>query len=347
MLKVLVTGHKGYIGSVLTPMLLERGMHVSGVDAGYFDSCTLVPDRATVPELKCDIRDLAAGDLRGFDAIVHLAALSNDPLGDLNSTWTDEINFCASVRLAALAKEAGVRRFLFSSSCIMYGLSTVAAADESTALTPQTPYAVSKVKAEQGISQLADATFSPVLLRNGTVYGVSPRMRFDTVFNNLLGSGFTSGHVVVLSNGLPWRPVIHIEDVSRAFIAILEAPIEVVHNQAFNVGSDRLNHQIFELAEAVVKVVPGCDAQYLSRADADQRTYKASFEKITRLVPQFAVQWDIASAAASMHRDFLDIGLTRDMFVDPRFTRVSWIKKLLAEYRLNPNLRWRPLESAA
>lgn len=340
MLKVLVTGHKGYIGSVMTPMLVERGMEVSGVDIGFYDGCSISADCTTVPDLRCDIRDLAVGDLRGFDAVVHLAALSNDPLGDLSAGWTDEINFEASVKLATLARAAGVSRFLFSSSCIMYGLSTLASVDEDSPLTPQTPYATSKVKAERAISQLADDAFSPVFLRNGTVYGLSPRMRFDTVFNNLMGSGFSSGHVEVLSDGKPWRPVIHVEDVSRAFIALLEAPREIVHDQAFNVGADRLNHQISELAEAVTRAIPGCDVHYVDRPGADQRTYKASFQKISRLVPEFQVSWDIASAAERMYQEFLDIGLDRDMFLDARFTRLAWIKKLLGERRLDSRLRW-------
>jgi nucleoside-diphosphate-sugar epimerase len=328
-------------------MLVDHGMDVLGVDTGLYDACSLIPDRMAVPDLKCDIRDLDVGDFRGFDAVVHLAALSNDPLGDLSSAWTDAINFQASIRLAELAKDAGVRRFLFSSSCIMYGLARLESVDENAPLTPQTPYAESKVRAERAISLLADNTFSPVFLRNGTVYGLSPHMRFDTVFNNLMGSGFTTGHVVVFSDGKPWRPVIHIQDVSRAFIAMLEAPLEVVHNQAFNVGADECNHQISDLADAVATVIPGCDIQYVAREDADRRTYRASFEKIKRLVPQFEVKWDIATAAESMYRDFRHIGLNRDLFLDERFTRQSWVKRLLGEGRLDRHLRWDSLEALA
>jgi nucleoside-diphosphate-sugar epimerase len=339
-MRVLVTGHKGYIGSVLAPMLVEHGLDVLGVDVGLYDGCTLVPDRISVPELRRDIRDLSREDVRGFDAVVHLAALSNDPLGNLRSGWTEAINCAASIRLAALARSAGVRRFLLSSSCIMYGLSEVATVDESSPLAPATAYARSKVEAERGIAELADRTFSPVFLRNGTVYGLSPRMRFDTVFNNLLGAGFTSKRVVVFSDGTPWRPVIHVEDVARAFIAMLEAPIETVHNQAFNVGADELNHQIRELADVVSRTIPGCQTTYVARPDADQRTYKASFAKIKRMLPTFQPRWDIASAAERLYREFQAIGLDHATFTDPRFTRVAWLQHLLRQDRLDADLRW-------
>lgn len=339
-LRVLVTGHNGYIGSVLTPKLTEQGHTVVGLDTCYFSECTLVEDQATVPVILKDIRDLEADDLDGFDAVVHLAALSNDPIGSLNKNWTDEINFRASVRLAELARTAGVRRLLFSSSCIMYGTSVAALADEDSPLAPQTIYAESKVRGEQAISKLADDDFSPVFLRNGTIYGLSPRMRFDTVLNSLAASAFTTRKVVVFSDGTPWRPVVHIEDVCSAFIAFLEAPKDVIHNQAFNVGADAINYQIRDLAEAAAEAVPECTIEYLSEADADQRTYKTNFAKIGRALPEFQIQWTARRGAQQLYETFSAMGLTREQSEGERFIRLRWLNKLISENRLDDNLRW-------
>ena len=226
--RVLVTGHTGYIGSVMTPMLVDRGYDVVGLDTGYFEGCTLVAPPAPIPAIDRDVREVVPEDLAGLDAIIHLAALSNDPIGNLSERWTAEINEEGSIRLAGLARAAGVSRFLFSSSCIMYGVASEDLVDETAPLSPQTVYARSKVFAERGIAALATDRFAPTFLRNGTVYGLSPRMRFDTVLNNLVGMAATTGRIVVHSDGTPWRPVVHVEDVCRAFIAILEAPIELV-----------------------------------------------------------------------------------------------------------------------
>ena len=264
--RVLVTGHNGYIGSVLAPTLARAGYDVVGLDTGYYSVCTLVSDDAAIPCLRKDIRDIELRDLKGFDAVVHLAALSNDPIGNMNEKWTEEINYHSSVRLAELAKQAGVRRFLFSSSCIMYGMSEAAVVTEESPLDPKTEYARSKVKSEQAISELAADSFSPTFLRNGTVYGVSPRMRFDTVFNDLMGAAVTTGKVTLYSDGKPWRPVVHVQDVARAFLSVLEAPIDDVRNQAFNTGANHLNHQIIELAEIVAETVPGCRLEILAQA---------------------------------------------------------------------------------
>ncbi len=250
--RVLVTGHNGYIGSVLAPTFAQAGHEVVGLDTGYYNPCALVPESAEIPWLRKDIRNIELSDLKGFDAVVHLAALSNDPIGNMNEKWTEEINHYSSVRLAELAKEAGVRRFLFSSSCIMYGMSEATVVTEESPLDPKTEYARSKVKSERAIYELASDSFSPTFLRNGTVYGVSPRMRFDTVFNDLMGAAVTTGRVTLYSDGKPWRPVVHVEDVSRAFLMVLEAPLADVWNQAINTGTNHLNHQIFELAEIVV-----------------------------------------------------------------------------------------------
>lgn len=338
--RILITGHKGYIGSVMTPLLVEAGYDVVGLDTGYFDECTLVPAGADVPSARKDIRDLEPADLRGFDAVVHLAALSNDPLGNLNEAWTDEINLDASVRLAELARASGVRRFLFSSSCIMYGMSEAAVVSEESPLDPKTAYARSKVKAERAISALAGDEFSPSFLRNGTVYGLSPRMRFDTVFNDLMGSAVANRKVVVYSDGSPWRPVVHIQDVAQAFRAVLEAPLEVVSDQAFNVGSEDLNHQVIDLARIAASTVPGCELEVRAQPGADQRTYKTDFSKFAGAFPGFRFEWTPVRGAQELHHAFERIGLDHDAFTDTRFTRLRWLEYMLDSGALDGSLRW-------
>jgi nucleoside-diphosphate-sugar epimerase len=338
--RVLVTGHNGYIGSVITPLLAEAGYEVVGLDTGYFDDCTLVPDRSEVPSLRKDIRDLEPGDLDGFDAVVHLAALSNDPIGNLNEAWTEEINFEASVHLAELARASGARRFLFSSSCIMYGMSEAATVSEQSPLDPKTTYARSKVRAERAISALADAEFSPTFLRNGTVYGLSPRMRFDTVFNDLLGAAVANGKVVIHSDGKPWRPVVHVQDVARAFMATLEAPLEIVHDQAFNVGAEQLNCQVIDLARIATALVDGCELEVRASPGADQRTYKTDFSKFARAFPGFEFRWNAADGAVELRDAFETIALTREQYLDDHFTRLRWLRHLLDTGRLDRSLRW-------
>ena len=339
--RVLITGHRGYIGSVMAPLLAHGGHSVVGLDSGFFDECTMVPDPMRVQAMQKDIRDLTAADLQGFDAVIHLAALSNDPIGNLDAEWTRQINFEGTLRVAQCAKAAGVERFLFSSSCIMYGMSEANVVDETSPLDPRTEYARSKVLAEGALSKLAGDGFSPTFLRNGTIYGLSPRMRFDTVLNDLVGTAVATGKVVVHSDGKPWRPVVHVEDVSRAFKTILEAPREVVHNQAFNVGANHLNHQIRQLAEIVARVVPDCQLEMRPQPGADQRTYKADFGKFARTFPQFEFLWTAEKGAAELARQFRALNLSSAGLADKRFTRLKWLRHLLDGGRLEGALRWR------
>ena len=302
--------------------------------------CTLVRDIDETPTTRKDIREVAVDDLVGFDAVIHLAALSNDPIGNLNAAWTREINSEGTIRLAKCAKQAGVQRFIFSSSCIMYGMSDAAVCDEDAPLAPQTEYARSKVEAEMLLRELADESFSPTFCRNGTVYGLSPRMRFDTVLNNLMGSGFTTGRVVIQSDGTPWRPVVHVQDVARAFQAVLEAALEIVHNQAFNIGADKLNHQIRELGQIVAETIPECELAFIPKPGSDQRTYKADFAKFERNFPDFDFEWTAPKGARELYAAFKKIGLTYDEYVDKHFTRLSWLRHLLDGGYLDKSLRW-------
>jgi nucleoside-diphosphate-sugar epimerase len=338
--RVLVTGHLGYIGTLLTPMLLERGHEVVGLDSDLYGRCTFgTRPLANVPNNKKDIRDAEPLDVVGFDAIIHLAGLSNDPLGDLNPDLTYEINHRASVRLAELARRAGVERFIFSSSCSNYGASGDAMLDESGAFNPVTPYGKSKVMVEQDVAKLADSCFSPVFLRNATAYGVSPRLRFDLVLNNLVAWACTTGKVMIKSDGTPWRPVVHIEDISRAFIAALEAPRVLVHNKAFNVCSTAENYRVRQLAEIVGRTVPGSTVTFADGASPDARNYRVSGDLFARTFPRSAPRWTAEGGAQELHRAIRNAGLTLEDFEGPRFKRVTHIKELIAEGVLGSDLR--------
>ena len=340
-MRVLVTGHKGYIGTVLIPMLIAEGHDVVGLDSDLFEQCTFGEGIKEVPELRKDIRDIVKADLDGFAAVLHLAGLSNDPLGNLNPQLTDEINGAASVRLAQLAKAVGISRFIFSSSCSNYGAAGDHLVNEESELNPVTPYGMSKVRVEQEVSKLADSSFSPIFLRNATAYGVSPRHRFDLVLNNLAAWAFTSGLVYIKSDGTPWRPIVHIEDISRAFIAALHAPREIVHNQAFNVGRTDENYRIREIAEIVRETVPGCRIEYAKDAGPDLRCYRADFSKITKCLPEFKPQWNAKRGAQQLFEAYKKIGLKLDDFEGPRYKRIDHIKHLLSTGRLDADLRWK------
>ena len=311
-----------------------------GLDTGYFDDCLLGAEGAAVETVRKDIRDVVPEDLEEIDVVIHLAALSNDPIGNLNERWTTEINAEASVGLAQMARSAGVERFVFSSSCIMYGMAEAEVVDETTPLDPQTEYARSKVEAERGIGQLASDSFSPTFLRNGTVYGLSPRMRFDTVLNDLVGAAAVTGVVSVHGDGTPWRPVVHVEDVARAFAAVLEAPRELVHDQAFNTGADQLNRQVRDLAQAAAAAVPGVRIETQSSPAADRRTYKADFSKWSRTFPSFKWRWTPEAGARDLAERLSAVGLTADAYADARFTRLGWLSHLLEAGRLDSSLRW-------
>lgn len=342
-MRVLVTGHLGYIGVVLVPMLQKRGHEVVGMDSDLYERCTFGPAGQIVdaPNIRKDVRDAERRDVEGFDAVLHLAGLSNDPLGDLNPDLTYEINHRASVRLAELARDAGVGRYVFSSSCSTYGASEAGSdlIDESGAFNPVTPYGESKVFTERDVGPMASDSFTPVFLRNATAYGYSPRLRFDLVVNNLTAWAFTTGRVHLKSDGTPWRPIVHIADISRAFIAVTEAPAEQVRGQAYNIGRTDHNYQIRDIALGVRDVVPGSEVGFADDASPDKRNYRVSCDKFAGQFPEWVPEWDVKRGAAELYAEYKRIGVTLDEFEGPMYRRVDHIRMLIEKGAIDETLR--------
>lgn len=339
-MRVLLTGHRGYIGSVLTTMLLDHGHDVVGLDTDWFERCTFTGTIPEVKSIKKDTRDIQESDVEGFDAIIHLAGLSNDPLGDFRPMITEEINDAASVRFAQIAKKVGVKRFLFASSCSNYGASGDNFLTEEANFNPVTPYGVSKVQVELALSKMADDNFCPTYLRASTAYGVSPRLRFDLVINNLTAWAYTTGRVFLKSDGTPWRPVVHVEDICRAYLAVLHAPIDLIHNESFNVGSTTENYQMRELAEIVRDVVPGCRIDYADDAGPDKRCYRVDCNKIARVLHEFKPQWTARRGVEELYQEYKKVGLTLEEFEGEKYMRIAHLKWLMKSGLLDEDYRW-------
>lgn len=336
-MRVLVTGHQGYLGTVMVPVLVARGHTVHGLDTGWFADCLLGPVPQDPPATVADLRDITLEQVTGFDAVIHLAALSNDPLGALNPGITHDINHHASVRLARLAKEAGVRRFLYASTCSVYGAAGADLVGEDAPLRPLTPYAESKVRVEDDLVALADADFAPVFLRNATAFGFSPRLRADIVLNNLAGHAVLDGVVKVLSDGTPWRPLVHAADIAEAFAVCLEAPVPAIHCRAYNIGTEANNRTVAEIAQAVADAVPGSAVLITGESGADPRSYRVDFGAARRELG-FEARWTVAEGAAQLVREYTAHGLTADGF-SQRFVRLARLRHLSGAGAVDATLR--------
>jgi nucleoside-diphosphate-sugar epimerase len=338
-MRVLLTGHQGYLGTVMAPVLAAAGHDVVGLDSGLFAECVLGPQPDDPPTVAVDLRDVGPDQLAGFDAVIHLAALSNDPLGALAPELTYDINHHASSRLARLARDAGVRRFLYASTCSVYGASGGDdVLNEDAPLRPVTPYAESKVRVEDDVAGLADDDFTPVFLRNATAFGFSPRLRADIVLNNLVGHAHLSGEVRVLSDGTPWRPLVHARDIADAFAAALTAPREAVHAKAFNVGTEDNNVTVAEIAAEVVEAVPGSTLLITGETGADPRSYRVDFSRVRSALPGYAARWTVKAGALELIDAYRKHGLTREGF-EQRFTRLAWLSRRRAAGTVDETLR--------
>ena len=342
-MKIFVTGSEGYLGSLLTPLLMGHGHEVTGCDTGFYKEGWLFNDLLPRPRTLCkEIREITEEDLRGHDAIVHMAELSNDPTGELAPNITYEINHQGSVRLAALAKKADVSRFVYMSSCSVYGVATCDFVDEHSPLNPQTAYAICKTLVERDVRKLASDHFSPTFLRNATAYGASPRMRFDIVLNNLCGSAWTTHEIKMTSDGTPWRPLVHGLDIAKAILHVLSAPRVLIHNQVLNVGDTQHNWRVREIAEIIAEVFKDCRLIF-GRSDSDSRSYRVSFDKIHSLLPGFTCDWDARRGAEQLHALFTQIQMTPEAFHARPFTRLKMLQHLLATGQLDANFFWRPM----
>lgn len=341
--KILLTGNNGYIGPVMTRILKEHGHTVIGLDTGYFKGCELFePDAVPDKQIIKDIREVGPEDLEGIQVVIHLSALSNDPLGELNPSLTEDINTLASEKLAKLAKENGVEKYIFASSCSVYGIAPDdKPVTETSPVNPITAYAKAKLEVESRLSKLAAPSFHPVFLRNATVYGLSPRVRLDLVVNNLTAWAVFTGKVAIMSDGMPWRPIVHITDFCRAFAAAADEKAERVHNQIINVGRNIENYRVKEIADKVQRIVPGCKVEILNQTGNDERSYKVDFTKVTTVLPSFKPAFDVDMGIRELYEAYKKYAMTGSDFKGIKYIRVKWIRQLLESGRLDGNLRWK------